>query len=92
MVHIIKPLEWIIKYSFNTIASCLAKTYIHIQGDSGDKVSILEGDTISHLGRTICVTICLILNAYRERALLNLASTVRPSVFSDALDFFCEVE
>ena len=39
-----------------------------IQGDSGGKVNILGGDSVSHCAKKIRIAMFLILNGYRDRA------------------------
>jgi hypothetical protein len=39
-----------------------------MQGDSGGKVNILEGNSIGHCEKKIYINMCLILNDYRDRA------------------------
>ena len=39
-----------------------------IQGDSGRKVSILEGDSTGHCEKKVQIDMLLILNVYRETA------------------------
>jgi hypothetical protein len=45
------------------------KVIVFIQGDSGGKVSILEGDIVGHFEKKICVHMCIILNGDQERCL-----------------------
>ena len=39
-----------------------------IQGDSGGRFNILEGDCICHCGKTVNMNMCRIVNGCRERA------------------------
>jgi len=42
---------------------------VKIQGDSGEQVNILRGDSIGHFEKKkVHVNMCLILNGYRDRA------------------------
>jgi len=41
---------------------------VHMQGDSGTKVHYLRGGTIGHWEKKVHMSMCLILNVYRDRA------------------------
>jgi hypothetical protein len=44
------------------------RVLMQIQGDLGERVSILVGDSIGHCERKVHMNMCLILCSYRDRA------------------------
>jgi hypothetical protein len=53
---------------YYTVCFSLQIYRLVIQGDSGGKADILEGDSIGHFEKEVYMNIYYILNGYRDRA------------------------